>query len=427
MALKCLVKFIFRMIVMLTMFIAFIMLTPESIMFDINTEAVNIPLPATLDDYKSTLKMKYSSIVAEIPGPESIGYKNGKMITGALDGYLYEFDLNNPANVKRLFRLVTDKQLAASNYTRISRPLGMKFDSKGDLWIVEPYFGIYRVKNVFTSSPIIDLVFDIDQTGQIGATSIFFDDIALYEKSTGGHILYITDVSSKYTLENFVLILAEPDRTGRILRYDTDTGKLDVLEDGLIFPNGIESLPGNKNGFIFSDIGNRSIRKCTFDNNNGKPKMINIISHMASETDNIRLSANGQTFWLAMLRPRCETNPDFSFDIMMRYPSIRRFIIRSLHLFGKILEFIYQFIPFERLEYAAELLKTFKIHTIVEKPGCLMLEIDQNGKFLNSFIDDKCTKMTEVREISSPNYPNERILYLGSFINNAMRKIILTK
>ncbi|OTF73233.1 hypothetical protein BLA29_014232, partial [Euroglyphus maynei] len=126
------------------------MFTPESIMFDIDTESMNVPLPANLDDYKSTLRMKQSSIVTLIPGPESIGYRNGKMVTGSLDGFLYEFDLQDPANTKRLFSLINEKQLAASNGTRIARPLGMKFDSKGNLWIVEPYFGVYRVANVFT-------------------------------------------------------------------------------------------------------------------------------------------------------------------------------------------------------------------------------------------------------------------------------------
>lgn len=400
------------------------MFVPESIMFDMNTEAMNVPLPPTLDDYKPTLRMKYLSIVASIPGPESIGYQNGRMVTGAMDGFLYEFNLNDPTTAKRLFSLVNEKQLVASNGTRISRPLGMKFDSKGNLWIVEPYFGVYRVANVFTSSPIIDHVFDIDQTGQLGATSRFLDDIAVQEKSTGGHILYITDASTKYALEEFVKSVLEPDRTGRILRYDTDTGKLDVLADGLIFPNGIETLPNNNYGFLFSDIGSRSIWKCKFESN-GKPRMTKIISHMASETDNLRLSANGQTFWLAMLKPRSEANPDLS-DILMKYPSIRRFIVRSVYLLGATLEFFNQIIPLEVFEYSAKLFKTFRILTIVAKPGCLMLEIDQNGQFLNSFIDDKCTQMTEIREIPSTN-PDERLLYLGSYNNPEVRKIILTR
>ncbi|KAH9426973.1 hypothetical protein DERP_011642 [Dermatophagoides pteronyssinus] len=238
----------------------------NNFLLDINPKILQVSLPETLRQFE-TKKVEWKSFenVAQIDGPDSIAYdtKTGRLITGSNDGYLYRIDTDDDQNPRKLFKLIDDELMAKYQYKRQSRPSGLRFDSNGILFVCEPMFGIFKVENIFTEQPKIELIFDIDKTSELdGSTSVFFDDLAVQEKSTGGHIIYVSDVSRKFSFQYVMASILSSDSNGRILRYDTDTGKLDILMSNLFFPNGLEMLSDNS-GFLLTETGNRTVWKYT--------------------------------------------------------------------------------------------------------------------------------------------------------------------
>ena len=82
-----------------------------------------------------------------------------------------------------------------------------------------------------------------------GRASKFFDDLAVAQEAENT-VIYITDVSRKFALDMWCYTYLEPDASGRILRYDVNSGTTTVLLDNLCFPNGIEVTDNNQSVLI---------------------------------------------------------------------------------------------------------------------------------------------------------------------------------
>ena len=113
----------------------------------------------------------------------------------------------------------------------------MRFDAKGNLFVVDAFLGIKKV-DIRTGK--VETVFDPRGVSVDGQEIIFLDDIALDEGagSKGGHVFYATDVSSKYDLDVCLLSTLSDDRSGRVLRYDADSGKSVLLRKDSLFRMG---------------------------------------------------------------------------------------------------------------------------------------------------------------------------------------------
>lgn len=192
-----------------------IMFLPGNILLNIHPTAFHHSLPKSLSQFTSieSVNISHFEQIGPLLGPESIAVYKDKLVTGSSDGYLYQINAADDS-FKPLLKLVdTGKCTPADKWQgkHCGRPLGLKFDSKGILFVVEPYIGVYRVDDVFGGKPKASLVFDIKQTADLGKASVFLDDVAVEEKSTGGYILYMTDVSTKFFLHGKInsIILIE--------------------------------------------------------------------------------------------------------------------------------------------------------------------------------------------------------------------------
>ncbi|OTF71224.1 adipocyte plasma membrane-associated protein-like protein [Euroglyphus maynei] len=411
--------------------IAIIFAPSVNFLLDIEPKSLTVPLPNSLRQFE-TNKVQWKSFenVASITGPDSIVYdaKTHQLITGSEDGYLYSVDVNDDRKFKKLFKLVNDELMARFQYKRRPRPIGLRFDSKGRLFVCEPMFGIFKVENVFTDKPKIELIFDIEKTSQLGQTSVFFDDLLVEEKQSGGHVIYVTDVSRKFSFQYVMTAILSSDSDGRILRYDTDTGKLDIIMSNLFFPNSMEMLPDN-NGFLLTETGNRTVWKYTFNDQEARVLM----TALPGEPDNIRFSLNGKTFWMALLRPRTKNNP-LLIDHMMSLPKLRKLLVRSFDLIGIVFDRLHRITSISKLQCLSKQFRSMEILNKVKDDfatgGGMLIEIDSNGRIIRTVYQTEGTALawpTEAREIPSKN-PDERLLYIGSFRPGyPIRKIILNK
>lgn len=291
--------------------------------------------------------------------------------------------------------------------------------------MVEPAHGVFRVDNVFGKSPKVSLVFDIEQTSVLGRTSKFLDDLAIEEKANGGHILYISDVSTKFSIEEFILVVFGSEN-GRLIRYDTDAKKVDLIADDMFFPNGME-LTANKEALLFTETASRNVWRYELKGAT-QGTLRKIVQQLPGEPDNIRASVNGKTFWVSILKPRTLVHPS-EFDYYIRKPLLRKLVGRVAHLAGSILQPIGQLLHNDKLTELGFSLRTLMIAlpTLFPSEGGMMLEIDADGNVISSVLSDQANLglMSEVREVPSPQ-SNQRVFYLGSFALPHLRKLIIS-
>lgn len=400
------------------------------------------PFPVSMENYTQNVRIKSFQNFDNIDAPESIAIYQDRMVTGSGDGHIYEIKPIDRDNYEfiPLVKVIDDGlkkiKIASANRTqtnqrRFSRPLGIKFDSKGNLLVTEPWYGIIRIKNIFIK-PQSELIFDIDQTEQLdGGRSKMIDDLAFEEKSNDSYIIYMTDSSSRFDLEHLLALLGSSDFTGRLIRYDTETKKLDSLMNNIHFPNGIE-ISADNSFLLFSEFQTRTVWKYHLKGvKTGVAEKI--LTNLPAEVDNIRLNRakNGQTFWLGMMKPRIQGKQTLH-DLFNRWPSIRLGLFIITNSIANLIDWINSFLSISYLNELAIYFRALKFAKVVLNEffhGGMLLEIDANSNIVTSVYDFDDTNLnfaSEVAEIESDS-DSERTLLLGSFMRSAIRKLIITR
>lgn len=246
------------------------------------------------------------------------------------------------------------------------------------------------------------------------------------EKSSGGHILYVSDVSTKFTIDEFILLLFASDK-GRILQYDTDSKQVTVIASDIFFPNGME-MTANNDAVLFTEFASRNVWR--YNLKGAKAGTLQkIVDQLPGEPDNIRRSASGKTFWVGLVKPRTLLKPT-DMDYYLKKPLLRKLVAKFCYLSGNVLEKVGKLLKSDQIEELAISLRTLQIFlpTLFRPDGGMMVEIDANGKILSSIHTDSedFGLISEVRELPSPQ-PDQRVFYLGSFAMSYVRKLVITK
>ena len=155
--------------------------------------------------------------LGKIVGPEEVAVDSrGHVFGGTEDG--------------KIVHLLPDGSLETFAETG-GRPLGMKFDMNGNLIVCDPYKGLLS----------------IDPQGEVKILANSADGVRInfadaLDISSDG-IVYFTDASSKYGLNDDLFGLLESKPYGRFLSYDPATGEVKVLLKDLYFANGVALSP----------------------------------------------------------------------------------------------------------------------------------------------------------------------------------------
>ncbi|MDH6284737.1 SMP-30/gluconolactonase/LRE family protein [Prescottella agglutinans] len=225
-------------------------------------------------------------------GPEDVAVDDdGRVITGGDDGRIWRFDADGRAT-----------ELAHTG----GRPLGVEVLADGRFLVCDSRRGVLRV----------------DETGRVEvlADAALGRPLLLCDNSAVGRdgVVYFTDSSSRFTLEDHRLDLLEHSGTGRLLRFDPRTGEMDLLADGLQFANGV-GLSSDESYVIVAETGSYRIQRVELTGPRAGEVSV-FAENLPGIPDNVTSQTADGIFWVALYSPRMRL-----LDQLAPYPSLRVF------------------------------------------------------------------------------------------------------
>jgi len=227
--------------------------------------------------------------------PEDVALdSNGRIYAGFEDG--------------RIMRLEPDGSGPGAFVNTQGRPLGLVFDSTGNLIVADAIKGLLKVT----------------PDGQINTLAIAADGLPFgctndLDIATDGTI-YFTDASSKFPLTNYKADILEHQPNGRLLAFDPKTQTTRTILPELHFANGVAVSPDQSFLLVCETGRYRLWRVWLSGDRQGQAEVF--IDNLPGFPDG--LSANGKDkFWLALVTPR-----DRLLDKLLPYPFLRRVVMR---------------------------------------------------------------------------------------------------
>lgn len=314
---------------------------------------------------------------------------------------------------------------------KCGRPLGLRFNFNGTLYVVDAYHGLYMIESVTSKTPKVTQLLPLSATkGLKGGESVFLDDITIDEGAGtgGGDVIYISDVSTKWDLSSCINTLIEHDSTGRLLKYDVNSRKLTVVAADFVFPNGVQ-ITDNKEAIILCEFGKQRLMRVFIKGS--KVGKTELFSPLPGECDNVRRSLNPdqETYWVAFASVRNASNPLLS-DRISRQPLMRKLIVRVAYLAGTFIEGLGKLFKFEFVESFGFSLKsgTQFLFLLYASDYGMITEVNANGTIITAYSspDGKTTHLSEVLEMKGTK-EDERILYIGSYSNSYLARLVVKK
>lgn len=228
-------------------------------------------------------------------GPEDIALDaEGRIYTGLDDG--------------RIMRLQPDGTKPETFSNTYGRPLGLVFDSTGNLIIADAIKGLVSVAR--------DGSVTVLTTAADGVPFGCTNDLDVAADGT----IYFTDASSKFPLANFTADLVEHGPNGRLLAYDPKTKTTRMLLRGLSFANGVAVSPDQSFVLVVETGAYRVHRLWLKGEKQGQSEIF--IDNLPGFPDGI-MSNGKDKFWLALVTPR-----DAALDKLLPHPFLRKAVLR---------------------------------------------------------------------------------------------------
>ena len=282
-------------------------------------------------------------------GPEDVTKgPDGWLYTGVLDG--------------RIFRCNPETGAAELYADTEGRPLGMQFDTLGNLYVADVGRGLIRI----TPEKEIEVLVEEHE----GKRLLFADDL---DMAADGSIWY-SDVSTDWGFGHQTELAIDANPTGRLFRYDPVTDINSLVLDELFFANGVAFGPREEYVLINETLAARVRRLWLSGPKAGETDIF--LEGVPGYVDNI--SFDGERFWIALPLPRSEALE----GLWTKSPMLRKIVYRIPEAIR----------PVQRPE---DLGVVIGVDTLGQVTHCLM---DQSGKF---------HEVTSVNNIDG-------VLYLGS-------------
>ncbi len=176
------------------------------------------------------------------------------------------------------------------------RPLGIEFDRSGRLIVANAYLGIQQV----TPDGRVTVLVDTFEGQRIE----YADDLAVAEDGR----IYFSDASSKFgasrnggTYEASLLDIVEHGGHGRIFEFDSATGSVTLIADGLNFANGV-ALSEDQQFLLYNETGHYRVWRHWIDGaRKGQRELV--VDNLPGFPDNVNNGLNGK-FWIGLVAPR---------------------------------------------------------------------------------------------------------------------------
>lgn len=233
-------------------------------------------------------------------GPEGVAIDAaGNVYTGYVDG--------------RIVRVGADGKTVEELANTGGRPLGLVPGPDGSLLIADAYKGLLQLRDgkiEVLSTTAEDLPFG------------FTDDV---DWRPGDRHAYFTDASWKFGFGEHVADALEHGGNGRLLAYDLQTGKTQVLMRNLQFANGVAVGPNGDYVLVNITAEYRVLRYWLKGEKAGTYDVF--IDNLPGFPDNITFNGKDR-FWLALFAPR-----DPLLDLLLPHGPFLRQVVGRLPAF----------------------------------------------------------------------------------------------
>lgn len=188
------------------------------------------------------------------------------------------------------------------------RPLGMAFDSLGNLIVADGEKGLLLVD---AEGGVIPLT-----TAYKGQPYHFVDDLDI---ASDGKI-YFSDASMAFGVRNWKDDFMAHSESGRLFVYDPERKQTQLLLSGLSFANGVALGPDDAYVLV-NETASYRITKFWIEGPKGGSSEV-LVENLPGFPDNISFNEKG-TFWVAIANPRNDL-----LDKMLPYPFLRKVVHR---------------------------------------------------------------------------------------------------
>jgi sugar lactone lactonase YvrE len=290
-------------------------------------------------------------------GPEDIAEKGGYLYCGARQ-YLEDF------HQKGKILKINPKTGEAKVWASLPAWIGaIQFDKKGNLIACVMGKGLASIDSSGQVSWLAT------QDGKGNQFKIPNDiDIA----SNGDIYFSVTDADYDFSIDNMVKIMASAQPRGGVYCYKNATGKIELIAKDFLGINGI-ALTKNEKAIIAVEMGAYRLTRIELKGTK-KGKREIIAENLPGFANNIVRRTNGD-FWLAFSTLRID-----EIDLIHPYPSLK-----------KIAMGLPNFLKLKPIPYG------------------LLLQINEQGKILNSFFDVDGKVVSEMSSV----YEYDGKLYMG--------------
>jgi sugar lactone lactonase YvrE len=221
--------------------------------------------------------------MGDLSGPEAaISSPDGSIIATTHEGWLVRWDQGETVGT------------ALVNVG--GRPLGIDFDSAGNLWIANAYIGLMKLAPY---GEITTAVSEVD-----GIAVRYADDVAV---ALNGKV-YFSDASTRFSAKEYnstlaasLLDIMEHSDNGRVIEYDPKTDTARTVMDGLTFSNGVAADPQGRFILVVETGEYRVWKHWITGPNLGDSEVI--IDNLPGFPDNIHVGQNGR-YWVGLTAPR---------------------------------------------------------------------------------------------------------------------------
>jgi len=191
-------------------------------------------------------------------------------------------------------------------------PLGMAFDRQDNLYVCSGGMGLYRV----TPERVVEKVTDETNRNYLSVNDDsrlrLADDLDITDDGR----IFFSEATVRYEMHEWATDGLEARGNGRIICFDTRSGKTHTVIRNLQFPNGV-CIASDGQSFLFAETWGCCVKRHWFDGPKAGTTEF-VLQNLPGFPDNINNSSDGN-YWMSLVGMRCP-----ALDLAWRMPGFRK-------------------------------------------------------------------------------------------------------
>jgi ribose transport system permease protein len=191
-------------------------------------------------------------------------------------------------------------------------PLGMAFDRHDNLYVCIGGMGLYRVTPERTVEKVTDETNRSYASVNDDSRLRLADDLDITDDGR----IFFSEATVRYEMHEWATDGLEARGNGRIICFDTRTGRTHTVLRDLKFPNGV-CIASDGQSFLFAETWGCTVKRHWFDGpKQGTTELV--LDNLPGFPDNINNSSDGN-YWMSLVGMRCP-----ALDLAWKMPGFRR-------------------------------------------------------------------------------------------------------